>query len=340
MDEEGTLTITGEQELREKVYVIRGQQVMLDFDLAAIYGYTTKAFNQQVKRNADKFPDDFMFRLREDELDLISSRSQFVTLNESGNRRGSNIKYLPYAFTEQGIYMLMTVLKGELATRQSIALVRLFKGMKDYLADNQAFLSQKGVQELFTRSDNHERRLQSTEEKLDDLIERMNKAEDALEVARLFSEAVKTGEVLILNNQFFKADLAYQHIYEQAAESILVIDNYLGAKTLQHLAHAQTGISIFVASDNKGRHPLQRFEYDDFLAEHPQHMVTFVRTCGKVHDRYIILDHDTGNMRVFHCGASSKDAGSSMTSITELHDVDAYRPIVKQLLANQTLKLK
>ena len=126
-----------EQTVRDKIYIIRGQKVMLDADLAEIYGYTTKAFNQQVKRNMEKFDEDFMFRLTEEELQR-NLRSQFVTLEQ-----GKYSKYLPYAFTEQGIYMLMTVLKGELATKQSKSLIRLFKSMKDYIVENRDLIGQK-----------------------------------------------------------------------------------------------------------------------------------------------------------------------------------------------------
>jgi hypothetical protein len=117
---EKEIMLVDKQTLRDKVYTIRGQKVMLDFDLAKIYGYTTKAFNQQVARNIDKFESDFRFQLSTEETAAISSRSQNVTLNVSGNNRGSNIKYLPYAFTEQGIYMLMTVLRGPLAIEQNL----------------------------------------------------------------------------------------------------------------------------------------------------------------------------------------------------------------------------
>lgn len=100
---------------------------MLDSDLARIYGYTTKTFNQQVQRNIEKFDEDFMFQLTDEEYNSL--RSQIVTLNGRGQHR----KYLPYAFTEQGIYMLMTVLKGELAIKQSKTLIRIFKEMKKYI---------------------------------------------------------------------------------------------------------------------------------------------------------------------------------------------------------------
>lgn len=122
---EEIMIITPEQ-MENLIYMIRGQKVMLDVDLAKIYGYETKNFNRQVKNNIEKFPSDFMFQLTEDEI----LRCKNFTSSWGGTR------YLPHAFTEQGIYMLMTVLKGELATKQSLALVRLFKGMKDYIMTN------------------------------------------------------------------------------------------------------------------------------------------------------------------------------------------------------------
>lgn len=93
-----------------RVYVIRGQQVMLDYDLAEIYGYEVKRLNEPVKRNSARFPGDFMFQLTQEEIPEDCLKSQFATLNEHGNRRGLHIKKLPYAFTEQGIYMLATEL--------------------------------------------------------------------------------------------------------------------------------------------------------------------------------------------------------------------------------------
>ena len=114
MENENTTIEVSEEIIKSKIYIVRGQKVMLDFDLAELYGYETRSFNQQVKRNIEKFPDDFMFQLTKDELGKIMM-SQFVISSWGGNRK------LPYAFTEQGIYMLMTILKGELATKQSLS---------------------------------------------------------------------------------------------------------------------------------------------------------------------------------------------------------------------------
>ena len=142
MDKKDEMMIVNHESLVKKIYIIRGQKVMLDFELAEIYGYETKNFNRQVKNNIEKFEGEkFMFQLTNQEVEELSRCKNF-TLNR-GTGRGSNIKYNPYVFTEQGIYMLMTVLKGDLAVRQSRALVRTFKQMKDYIVENQGLIGRR-----------------------------------------------------------------------------------------------------------------------------------------------------------------------------------------------------
>ena len=131
-----SISIISENSIKDKIYTIRGIQVMLDSDLAEIYGYSTKAFNQQVKNNIERFDEDFMFQLSDEEVKYL--RSKILTTNISSMSRSN-----PYVFTEQGIYMLMTVLKGELAVSQSKMLVRLFKQMKDYIVENQQVIGQR-----------------------------------------------------------------------------------------------------------------------------------------------------------------------------------------------------
>ena len=131
-----SISIISTNSIKDKIYTIRGIQVMLDSDLAEIYGYSTKAFNQQVKNNIERFDEDFMFQLSDEEVKDL--RSKILTTNISSMSRSN-----PYAFTEQGIYMLMTVLKGELAVSQSKMLVRLFKQMKDYIVENQQVIGQR-----------------------------------------------------------------------------------------------------------------------------------------------------------------------------------------------------
>ena len=141
------IAIIDERNIRDKIYEARGVKVMLDFELAEIYGYETKNFNRQVKNNAERFEgDQFMFQLTNEEVNDLSRCKNF-TLNR-GTGRGSNIKYNRHAFTEQGVYLLMTVLRGDLAVRQSRALVRAFKAMKDYIIETQGLASQRDVLRL------------------------------------------------------------------------------------------------------------------------------------------------------------------------------------------------
>ena len=137
-----------EEFMKQKLYEFRGCKVLLDADLAEVYGYELKAFNQQVKRNIERFQNDMMFQLSDDEVEYL--RSQFVTANISSKSRSN-----PYVFTEQGVYMLMTVLKGKLAVRQSIALVRTFKRMKDYILENRDLIGQREILQLSMETANN-----------------------------------------------------------------------------------------------------------------------------------------------------------------------------------------
>ena len=146
-DEFAVIDIT-EEYLKERIYEIRGQRVILDADLSEIYGYTTKAFNQQVKNNIEKFDEDFMFELTDDEVENL--RSNFLTANLNSKSR-----YNPHVFTEQGLYMLMTVLKGPLAVKQSKALIRTFKKMKDYILENRDLIGKREILQLSMETANN-----------------------------------------------------------------------------------------------------------------------------------------------------------------------------------------
>ncbi|MBE5876271.1 MAG: ORF6N domain-containing protein, partial [Lachnospiraceae bacterium] len=167
--EENTGVMTVDN-ISNRVYVIRGQQVMLDYDLAEIYGYEVKALNQQVKRNIDRFPEDFLFQLKKEEIPEDFLKSQIVTLNESGNKRGLHIKKMPYAFTEQGIYMLATVLRGELAEQQSIFIMRTFREMRHYIRENQQFVTQSEMRLVTAR-------VSEMSVQMSDMVDRQKKTE-------------------------------------------------------------------------------------------------------------------------------------------------------------------
>ena len=191
------LIIIDESTLKNKIYTIRGQQVMLDFDLAEIYGYTTKAFNQQVKNNIERFPNDFRFQLTRTEVEELS-RSKILTSMQTAGVKGGRA-YFPYAFTEQGIYMLMSILKGELAVTQSLTLVRLFKAMKDYLIENQPLLTQKNYFALVDKVEENSREIKEIRDNM------VSKA-DLSDFMKLFDQGIGNEEILILDGKpFIKA---------------------------------------------------------------------------------------------------------------------------------------
>ncbi len=330
-----------EKYLKEKIYEIRGQKVLLDSDLSEIYGYTTKAFNQQVKNNIEKFDSDFMFELTDEEVEHL--RSNFLTANLNSKSR-----YKPHVFTEQGLYMLMTVLKGPLAIRQSKALIRTFKKMKDYILENQELIGQRELLQLSIQTTNNQieickinNDMVSIEKKISDIAEELSDVVTKSELADMMNSFVTKGNKnwLIFNGKYSSADTAYESIYDQAKTTIYVVDNYIGLRTLVHLKNAPAGVKIILFSDNVGYNKLHKIEFTDFCKEYPNVNISMQKTGGIVHDRFIVLDHGTPDERVFLCGASSKDAGAKITSIVEDYGIEKYRFMVKVLLKNPVLVL-
>ena len=318
-------------------------------DLAEIYGYTTKAFNQQVKNNIEKFDEDSMFQLSEDEVGELS-RPKILTLKtESKQGRGSNIKYAPYTFTEQGVYMLMTVLKGELATKQSKALVRLFKQMKDYIVDNQQMINQRDFLRLSLQTAENAQNMIEFRNKLteiDDKVENVvGNLGDMVRKSELSPIMLNLGKPeippgwLILNGQPVESDLAYQQIYTLANKSIAIIDNYISLKTLVLFKHAKQNASITIYTDNINN-GLHKVEFDDFCKEYSGLKIEIRKADNIFHDRYIILDYNSPDEKIYHCGSSSKDGGRKVTTITKIDDTSIYKPLLAQLQKKQILVLK
>jgi len=340
MEEKTEVFMITEQSLQDKIYYIRGHKVMLDVDLAEIYGYETKNFNRQVKNNSAKFEgDDFMFQLTKDEWENL--RCKNFTSSWGG------LRYWPMAFTEQGIYMLMTVLRGEVAVNQSRALVRTFKKMKDYILDNRELIGQRELIQLSMQAAENIRDLAklksdmgSVEKQMCDVMDQLEDIVTKSDLAEMMNGFVNNEDNgwLMFNTKYCSADLAYSEIYGQAKKTIFVIDNYIGLRTLVLLKNAPSGVTITLFSDNVGGR-LHSIEYNDFCSEYPAISITLKRTEGICHDRFIVLDYGTGAERIFLCGASSKDAGARVTSIVEDFGTAKYKNLIDVLLKNQKLIL-
>lgn len=337
---ENAIIIT-EEVLEDKIYIIRGQKVMLDFELAEIYGYTTTKFNQQVKNNIEKFDNDFMFELTKEEFKDLMSKN--LTSSWGGRRK------IPKAFTEQGIYMLMTVLRGELAVKQSKALIRTFKKMKDYIIDNRYLIGQREYIQLSMQTAENIRDISklksdigSVEKQMCDVMDQLSEVVTKSDLADMMNSFVNNEDNgwLMYNTKYCTADLAYTSVYNQAKKTIFVIDNYIGLRTLVLLKNAPSGVEITIFSDNVGTNKLHMVEYNDFCKEYPGMKITMKKTGGIYHDRFIVLDYGTDDERVFLCGASSKDAGARITGIVEDFGVKKYDTIISNLLSNPPLIIK
>ena len=332
------IVIVDDKTIKEKIYVIRGQRVMLDTDLAEIYGYSTRTFNQQVRNNIEKFDDDFMFILDKSELENL--RSNFLTANISPKSRA-----LPYVFTEQGIYMLMTVLKGELAIKQSKALIRTFKQMKDFIVENQDFIGSKELVQIAIQTNQNTNDIKQNSKEILELNSKMDALatkEDLKKVMDNFIDPETYKHFLLMNGDKIEADVAYTKIYKSAKKSIYVIDNYIGLKTLELLRAARDKTEIIVFSDNvRNKDMITKNILDDFRKDYPNVDLKLKIAGKKYHDRYIAIDYGTENETFYLCGASSKDAGNKISSITKIEESskDLYHTMFGRMLNNKDLKI-
>ncbi len=340
-------SLIDEDLLKSLIYTIRGVKVMLDADLAEIYGYSTKAFNQQVKNNIERFAEDFRFQLSKKEVEELRSKklTAITGVNDAEILRckkcTTNISTMsrsnPFAFTEQGIYMLMTVLKGDLAVQQSMALIRLFKQMKDYIAAENTPDVSAGMVALATQTSQNTRDIAEIATDVRTLSNKVKRNESFLQkVMSNFIDPSTFKHFLILNGQRLEADVAYTQIYGMAKKSVLIVDDYLDVKTLDLLRCVAKGISVQIFSEQHGRTRLTESMLADFRAARPDVELDNVRTTGNVfHDRYIYLDFGTDSEKLFHCGASSKDAGNKITTIMQLEDIAGYRALFERLLREE-----
>ena len=311
------IVIISESDLKSKIYIIRGVQVMLDMDLAEIYGYETKRFNEQVKNNIERFDDDFRFQLTDAEVKDL--RSKISTTNISLMSRS-----LPYAFTEQGIYMLMTVLRGDLAVAQSKMLIRMFKAMKSYIQENSSLLPVEEIKLLKQSVLSLTERQNKTDKDIQKIYESIDRINEN------FVQRTNLKEFVIYKGQKFEADVAYTDIYKLAKNSIYIIDDYVNIKTLNLLKQKKKNVEVIIFTENKRgiNGVLTSSEITDFNNQYPSLKIKPNPDC---HDRFIIVDYKTQKEAVFHCGASSKDAGNKICTINKIENtslvyqfVDAY----------------
>ena len=298
---EKEMTVIDRNSIESKILNIRNKQVMLDSELAAIYGIETKVFNQAVKRNIERFPDEFRFQLTEEEMNTFfkpASRSQIVTLNSSGNLRGSNIKYRPYAFTEQGVAMLSAVLRSETAVKVSIEIMNAFVQMRHYLQENANIIS----------------RLTNTETKLLEHDKNFEKIFAALD-----SNPKPKKEGVFFQGQIFDAYVFFQNIIQKAKKEVFLIDGYVDLSVLEQLSKKKSSVQVTIYTDSKTK--ISALDVQKFNLQYPQLILNHT---SKMHDRFLIIDNKT----VYHIGASLKDLGKKCFAFELMEDSTVLIPLI------------
>lgn len=287
------------EEIKKLIYTIRGRQVMLDCDVAMLYHYETKNINKAVKRNIDRFPEDFCFQLTKIEMDTMWFQNGTTSKGENNKYRSE--KYLPYVFTEQGIAMLSGILKNDIAVDVSINIMRAFVEMRKFIHTNK---------NLFEKVIN-------IENKMDKKFIEQDKKFDIIFDQLQLGENIK--QRIFFNGQIYDAYSLIIDIIKTANEKILVIDNYIDDSVLKMLAKKKSNVEVVILTSNKSS--IKNLDIQKFNREYP---VLKVSRTNKFHDRFIVID----NKKMYHLGASIKDLGTKCFGINKIEDLEIIEKIV------------
>ena len=288
--------IKNDVKIENMIYEIRGKHVMLDSDLARLYGCKngTKSLNLAVKRHINRFPERFMFQLTKEEYSSIYSRFQFETLNKNNQKQGLNIKYLPYVFTEQGVAMLSAILKTDVAEEISIKIMDAFVAMKKII--NTSLIEQKYFNELTIKNTEDIKLLQESFNKLN---------------------TKESNNHIFYEGQIYDSYSLVIDILSKARKEIIIIDNYAGKKLFDIIKNIKVNIKVYTENiDNTARKKYEK-----------QYSNLEIINTDIFHDRFIIID----NKILYHSGASFKDLGKKCFAITKIEDTKIIKDLLERL---------
>ena len=269
------------------IKVIRGQQVMLDKDLAMLYGVEAKVLNQAVKRNVERFPNDFRFQLTKEEC----LRSQIVTLNE---KQGKHLKYMPYAFTEQGVAMLSSVLRSQTAIEVNIQIMRAFVSMRHFMVNNASVFSRLETIEYHQLE--MQQHLQESDKRIEEVFRRLDEGN------------AKPKQGVFYNGQVYDAYTFVSDLIKSTKKRIVLIDNYVDETVLTLLDKRDNNVSAIIYTQQISR----QFQLD-IDRHNAQYAPINVETFHLSHDRFLCIDDD-----VYHIGASIKDLGKKWFGFSKM----------------------
>ncbi len=268
-------------DIQNRIFTMRGVQVMLDRDLAEMYGVGTKVLNQAVKRNLERFPEVFRFQLDDREKhELVTICDRFKNLKHSSVN--------PYAFTEQGVAMLSAVLRSETAVKVSIRIMEAFVEMRRFLAVNAT---------LFQRLENVERKQLETDRKIEEILDALG------------SKSIEPKQGIFYDGQVFDAHVFVSGLIRTAEKSILLIDNYIDERVLALLAKRRDGVKATILTRKIS--PQLKLDLEKHNAQYPP---IEIKEFDRAHDRFLIID----DKDVYHFGASLKDLGKKWFAFSKI----------------------
>ena len=283
------------ENIKNLIYTIRGKQVMLDSDVAMLYQYTTKSINKAMKRNINRFPEDFCFQLTEKEVENL--RFQFGTSSLKKENYGGR-RYLPYVYTEQGISMLAGVLKNEIAVQVSINIIRAFIEMRKFISLNG---------KLFKRLTNVECKILEHDKKFDIVFNELQK-----------DEKMEFKQKIFFDGQIYDAYSLIIDIIKKAKQKILIIDNYIDDSILKMLSKKNQKVEVVILTLQNSK--LNKLDITKFNKQYPVLKLAYT---NKFHDRFIVID----NKELYHVGASLKDLGKKCFAISKIEDKEYLKRI-------------
>lgn len=285
------IVVQGNIKIEDLIYEIRGKHVMLDSDLARLYHCKngTKAINLAVKRHINRFPERFMFQLTDNEYDNL--RFQFETSSLENNYGGR--RYLPYAFTEEGVAMLATVLRTDIAEEVSVAIMDAFVKMRKFISSN--LIEQKFINNMVF--------------KLDD---RVSVLENTFKEFEFFSNQI------FYEGQIYDAHSLLLDIFNTSKKFIIIIDNYISKELLDILSKTNKKITIYTKNIDNNLINKYNSQYNNIT----------IKITNSFHDRFIIID----NKVLYHCGASFKDLGKKCFGINKINDSNYLKELTNHLI--------
>lgn len=289
------------KEIEDRIFCIRGVNVMIDRDLADIYGVKTKRLNEQVKRNIERFPERFMFQLSDYEtLKLVANCDRLQALKHSSTN--------PYAFTEQGVSMLASVLNSDTAVETSIKIIDAFVAMRHFVQNNaKIFVEIDSIKQHIIEHDVH-------------LLENDRKIDHVLTLLEKYEQEDK--QKLFFDGQIYDAFSLMVSIVQKANKDIILIDNYINNETLDILSKKKGNVDIQIFTSKHIK--LTKTDIDKFNSQYPNLTLHF---SDKFHDRFIIIDHATA----YHIGASIKDAGKKCFGVNLISDKWMVEALMRRL---------